>query len=84
MVIMSQRLLYLIRISCGCLYVNMLAVDHQPSKLFERKEIFFFFVLRPVYFSCCHMQGAGDMLILDRGYSLAKLPRFFEGAVKFS
>ena len=28
-------------------------------------------------------QGRGDMLILDRGYSLAKLPRFFEGAEKF-
>ena len=27
--------------------------------------------------------GGGDMLILDRGYSLAKLPRFFEGAEKF-
>ena len=28
-------------------------------------------------------KGGGDMLILDRGYSLAKLPRFFEGAEKF-
>ena len=27
--------------------------------------------------------GGGDMLILDRGYSLAKLPRSFEGAEKF-
>ena len=26
--------------------------------------------------------GGGDTLILDRGYSLAKLPRFFEGAEK--
>ena len=27
-------------------------------------------------------RGGGDTLILDRGYSLAKLPRFFEGAEK--
>ena len=27
--------------------------------------------------------GGGDRLILDRGYSLAKPPRFFEGAEKF-
>ena len=28
-------------------------------------------------------RGGGDMLILDRGYSLPKLPCFFEGAEKF-
>ena len=27
-------------------------------------------------------RGGGDTLILERGYSLAKLPRFFEGAEK--
>ena len=30
-----------------------------------------------------HPRGGSDMLILDRGYSLAKLPRCFEGAEKF-
>ena len=38
-------------------------------------QIFGFLVPGPLH-------GGGDMLILDRGYSLAKLPRFFEGAEK--
>ena len=53
----------------------------RPATMLQGFFLLFGCVKRPFCVRKWH-GGGGDTLILDRGYSLAKLPRFFEGAEK--